>query len=125
MTKMNDIKDLIKFSAPAVFIASLCCIAPIVVVLLGLGSVSFAIGLTDLLDRQYQWVFILAGFVTLVISLVIYFRSRGVCTLDQAKKHRTEIINKILTVLSISALTYVIFFYGILGYIGKVLLLWK
>lgn len=117
-------KDLFKLSAPAVFVASLCCLAPIIIVLFGLGSVSFAIALTDILDRQYQWAFILAGLILMGISLVKYFRGKGICTIDQAKKHKTEIINKVLIVISISVAAYIIFFYGILGYIGRLLSLW-
>lgn len=123
--KSLNYKDILKLSLPAVFVASLCCLAPIVVVLFGLGSLSFAIALTNILDRQYQWAFILAGLIIMIITLVGYFRSRGVCTIDQAKKHRTEIINKVLIVLSVSVVMYVVFFYGILGYIGRLLSLWN
>lgn len=122
---MRNIKEIFKLSAPAVFIASLCCLAPIIIVLFGLGSLSFAIALTNVLDNQYRWAFILIGLLVMGISLVKYFRNRGVCTIDQAKKHRTEIINKVLLVLFVSVVTYIIFFFGILGYIGRILLLWK
>lgn len=122
---MTHLKDAFKLSAPAVLIASLCCIAPIAVVLFGLGSVSFAIALTDVLDRQYQWAFILAGIISLAISLVVYFRRHGICTIDQAKKHRTEIVNKVVIVLSASVVAYIIFLYGILEYIGRIQGLWE
>ncbi len=122
---MKDFKENFILSAPAVFIASLCCLAPVIIVLFGLGSLTFTISLTNILDGQYRWAFVLAGLVLIGVSLVRYFRGRGVCTIDQAKRHRTEIINKVLLVLSISAVAYIIFFYGILGYIGRLLSLWK
>ncbi|HZZ98444.1 MAG TPA: hypothetical protein VFG51_00770 [Candidatus Saccharimonadia bacterium] len=122
---MKNFKELFALSAPGIFVASLCCLAPIVLVAFGLSTLSFAIALTDTLDGKYKWAFLLAGLLFMVVSLVRYFRGRGICTIDQAKKHRTEIINKVLLVLMASVLGYIIFFYGILGYIGQQLSLWK
>ncbi len=119
------LKEVFNLTGLPIFIASLCCLAPIVLVLFGLSSITFAASLTNILDRQYQWVFILAGLILLVISLVLYFRKRGVCTIDQAKKHSNEIINKVLLALIISAVLYTFFFYIFLGYIGRVLKIWN
>lgn len=118
------LKEFFRLSELPVFIASLCCLAPIVLVLLGLSSLSFAISLTETLDGKYQWAFILAGVLALGVSLFFYFRKQGVCTLDQAVKHRNEIINKIALILVISILSYIVFFYGILNLIGRLLHLW-
>lgn len=125
MNAVNKFKELFRLSVPGIFIASLCCLAPIVLVAFGLSTLSFAIALTNTLDGKYKWAFILAGLIALAISLARYFRGRGVCTIDQAKKHRTEIINKVLLVLVVAIIGYIIFFYGILGYIGQQLSLWK
>ncbi len=108
-----------------VFIASLCCVTPIILVLLGLSTVSFAISLSNVLDGQYRWVFILLGLATLAVSLLFYFRKKGVCTLDQAVKHRNEIINKVLLTLIVSAIGYYLFFIVFLGYIGRILHIWQ
>ena len=118
------LREILTLSWLPVIIASLCCLAPIILVLFGLSSLTFAISLTNILDGQYRWAFIFAGLITLIISLVIYFRKRGVCTLDQAKKHRNEIINKVLLVLIISVVAYLLFFYVILGFVGQTLHLW-
>jgi hypothetical protein len=49
---------------------------------------------------------------------VIYFRSRGICSIEQAKRERKRIINISLTVLITSYLLYLIFNYVILTEIG-------
>jgi len=120
--KLNDLFNL---TGLPVFIASLCCLAPIILVLLGLSTLSFAVSLTNILDGQYRFAFVLAGLVTLVVSLIFYFRKRGVCTLDQVVKHRNEIINKVLLTLIVSAIGYYLFFIVFLGYVGRILNLWQ
>ena len=120
----EKIKDLISITGIPVLIASLCCLAPVVLVLLGLGTVSFAAGLTDLLDGRYRWIFNIAGIATLIGSLVFYFRKKGVCTLDHVKKRRNEIINKILLSGIVALVAYYLFFYGLITYVGRLLKIW-
>lgn len=120
-----SIKELFKVTGIPVFLASLCCLAPIVLVVLGLSTVSFAASLTNILDGKYQWVFDLVGLIGLSISLVLYFRNRGICTIDQAKKHRDEIINKTLLALIAGLVLYYIFFYVILSSLGQHLRIWQ
>jgi uncharacterized membrane protein YfcA len=117
-------KELWNLTGLPVLIASLCCLAPVVLVILGLSTVAFATSLTQVLDGQYRWMFLALGVVLLAISLVFYFRKRGVCTLDQARKHRNEILNKVLLVFIAFIVGYVVFFYGILGLVGHLLHLW-
>jgi hypothetical protein len=107
-------KELLRLTGIPIVIASLCCLAPIIVVLFGLGSVGVAVSLTSVLDGQYRWVFLLAGVLALCISLVLYFRKRGICNLTQAKKRQNEVINTVVIVSSIAAVGYVVFFYGVL-----------
>ena len=56
-----------------------------------------------------------------VIGLIVHFRSKGICTLDQAKRERRKIINTSLLVLIISYLSYLLFNYVILTEIGILL----
>ena len=51
-------------------------------------------------------------------GLVIHFRSRGICTLDQVKKDRRRIINTTLAVLTTTFVIYFIWNYIILELIG-------
>jgi membrane protein implicated in regulation of membrane protease activity len=79
-------------SALAVVIGSLCCLTPVVLVLFGLASISTAVSLDDLLTGHYGWAFRLAGLSLLTLALIMYFRRRGVCTLDEARRQRNRII---------------------------------
>lgn len=119
------LKELFSLGGLPIFIASLCCLAPIILVLFGISSIAFAASLTNILDGQFRWAFILAGLVTLVISLIIYYRKKGICTIDQAVKYRNEIINKVLIVLIVTGVSYFIFFDIFLNYVGKILQIWQ
>jgi hypothetical protein len=105
-------------------VASLCCLTPLVLVLFGLSTVAFAASLADTLYGTYKWIFRILGLVLLTVSLVIYFRSRGICTLDDAKRRKNEIINKVLLALVAGILAYIIFLYVIVHYAGVLLDIW-
>ena len=117
-------KELIGITGLPVLIASLCCLAPVVLVALGLSTASFAASLTGVLDGQYRWAFILVGIAALVASLVFYFRKKGVCTLDHVKKRRNEIINKILLSVIVASIAYYLFFFVFITYVGRILKIW-
>jgi hypothetical protein len=121
---VNTLKDMLKLTGLPVLVASLCCLAPVVLVAAGVSTVAFGISLTNILDGQYKWAFQLAGALALAVSLVMYFRKRGVCTLDQAKKHRNEIINKTLLALIVGLVGYHLFFNIFLTWAGVQLKLW-
>jgi len=63
-------------------IGGLCCMTPIVMVLLGLASISAANSLGNVLYGEYRWAFRAASLVFLIAAIVVYFRRRGICTLD-------------------------------------------
>ena len=120
--KLNEI---VKVTGWPVITASLCCLSPIILVLFGLGTVTFASSLTDILYGQYKWVFRVTGLIFLAISAIIYFRQQiGICTIDEAKKHRREIINTVLLFSIAGILGYVFFLYVVLHYIGVILGIW-
>ena len=100
-------------------VASLCCLPSVVLVLFGLASVSTAAALSD---RLYwgptRYVLYAVSVALAVAGLVLYFRRRGVCTLDAAKRERRRIINTTLLVLLGGALTYLLWNYVILDLIG-------
>jgi len=96
-------------------------------VLFGLASVSSAAALSDTLywgNDGFGWfrpMMLIAALSFAVIGLIIHFRSKGICTIDQAKRERRKIINTSLLVLIISYLTYLLFNYVILTEIGILL----
>ena len=118
-------RDVFKLSGIAAVLASLCCITPIVIVLLGLSSVSAAAALSDTLYYGYRWVFITIALVFLALALTVYFRNRGICTLDKAKRYWNQIVNTTIIVLVVSVLTYVVFNYVVLEFIGVWLGIWQ
>ncbi len=88
----------LKLGFPAVVVATLCCLSPLVLVLFGASVSSFSVSLFTKTLGPYEWVFFLAGALLLGASLWFYFRSKGVCTLDQARARQNEIVNTLLIV---------------------------
>jgi len=120
------VKSVLKITGVPIVIASLCCLTPVVIVLFGLGSVSLAASLADTFYGQYRWLFRAAGLVLLVISIVWYlWREKGICTIDEAKKRRNEIINIIAIALAAGVVGYFIFLYVIVEYAGMWLGIWN
>jgi hypothetical protein len=127
LTFLDESKSLWKLISGSAILASMCCLPSVVLLLFGLASVSSAAAVSDTLYwglDGYQWFrpTLSALSVILIISgLVLYFRSKGVCTIEQAKRERKRIINISLTVLISSYLIYLVFNYVILTEIGILL----
>ena len=119
------IRDMFHIVGIPVVAASLCCLSPVILVLLGLGTVSFAGSLADTLYGDYKWMFRGIGLALLGLSLILYFRKRGVCTLDQAKRRRNEIINTVLIALIAAVAGYFFFLYVVVEYIGMWMGIWE
>lgn len=118
-------KDLLKITGIPVLFASLCCVAPIILVLFGLSTVSFAASLSNVFYGTYKWVFRIAGLFLLTVSLFIYFRSKGICTINQVKRKRKQIINTILIALAVAVIGYIIWLYVFVEIVGILLGLWE
>lgn len=119
------IKELLRVVSIPVLLASLCCLSPVILVLLGVSSVGFAASLSDTFYGEYKWYFRLVGLLALIGSYIVYLRKQGVCTLDQVKRERNRIINQLLLLVIIGALGYVVFLYGVVHYIGVWLKIWE
>lgn len=123
---MNKVSEVLKMSGIPVLLASLCCLSPVILVLLGISSVSFASSLADTLYGEYKWVFRAIGLVALLGSLAYYlYRQKGVCSLDAVKRRRNEIINYIALSVVVGVSGYFFFLYVIVHYIGVWLSIWK
>jgi len=122
----EKIKTLFKVTGIPVVVASLCCLAPVVIVLFGLGSVSLAASLADTLYGEYRWLFRAAGLVLLGIAVLWYLRNeKGICTIDEAKKRRNEIINIVAITFTVGVIGYFVFLYVIVEYAGMWLGIWR
>jgi len=118
-------KELLKITGLPVLFASLCCLSPLILVLLGLSTVSFASSLADTFYGDYKWAFRAVGLILLAITTILYLRKqKGICTIDEAKKRRQEIINTVLIVLITGVLAYMFFLYVVVHYAGVFFGLW-
>lgn len=119
------VKEIVKISSLPVVFASLCCLSPVILVLLGVSSVTLAGSLSDTLYGEYKWYFRAFGLIVLAISIIIYLRrTKGICTIDQAKKRRNEIINIVAMSLVAATIGYILFLYVIVHLIGAFLDIW-
>ncbi len=121
-----NLKEILKISSVPVIIASLCCLSPVILVLFGIGTLGFASSLADTLYGQYKWVFRIAGLIAMTISLVLYFRrKKGICTIDDAKRRKNEIINTVALAVITGVVGYIFFLYVVVHYAGVYLHIWK
>ena len=119
-------KEIFKISSIPVAIASLCCLSPVILVLLGLSTVSFASSLADTLYGDYKWAFRIVGLLALLGSLAYYLRrKKGVCTIDDIVRRRNEIVNYLALTLIAGVFGYLFFLYVVVHYIGVWLALWQ
>ena len=120
----QDIKALWKYIGGSAFLASMCCFPSVVLVFFGLASVASAAALSNDLywgTNGMGWFRPLLSAVSVLlvlVGLILYFRSEGICTLDQAMKQRTRIVNTSLVVLILSTLIYLVFNYVVLTEVG-------
>ena len=124
MSEEPDARSMWKWMLGSAFLASMCCVPSVVLLMFGFASVSTAAALSNKLywgEGGFWWfrpTMLLIAFAFVVIGLIIHFRSRGICTLDQAKRERRKVVNTTLLVLLISYLAYLLLNYVILTEIG-------
>lgn len=122
---MSKLKDSLKISSVPVVIASLCCLSPLILVLIGVSTVSFASSLADTFYGEYKWWFRGVGLLALLSALYVYLtRTKGICTIDEAKRRRNEIINIVFLTLIAGVLGYLFFLYVVVHYLGAWMGLW-
>jgi len=114
----NSDRPLLLLSAFSGLVGGLCCLAPIVMVLLGLSTVAAANSVGNWLYGDYKWHFRAVAAVFLILAGVMYFRSQGICTLDIARRQRNRIWNGVLLALSGAVTVYVFWTYVVLHYLG-------
>ncbi|HLW78225.1 MAG TPA: hypothetical protein VKU44_01380 [Terriglobia bacterium] len=114
----GDRRGILVLSGLAALVGGLCCLTPVVLVLLGLASISAASSLGNVLYGDYHWEFRAAALAFLALALVIYFRRRGICTLDQARRERNRILNTVLVVLIFAVGIYVFWTYVAVHWFG-------
>ena len=123
----SDVKSLWKWIGGSAFLASMCCIPSVVLVLFGLASVSSAAALSNDLyggTNGMSWfrpALSVLSLVMVALGLVLYFRNDGICTLDEVRRQRKRIVNTSVIALTLAVLIYVVFNFIILTEIGVAL----
>ena len=123
----SDVKSLWKWIGGSAFLASMCCIPSVVLVLFGLASVSSAAALSNDLywgTNGMGWfrpALSVLSLVLVVLGLVLYFRNDGICTLDEVRRQRKRIVNTSVIAVTLAVLIYVVFNFIILTEIGVAL----
>ena len=89
------------------FVASICCVLPMTIVLLGLGSGGFM-----MVTMQYQIILYPLGLLGLVTAYWLYFRRRKVCDAQACRMQgkRWNIAGLVFSTVLMSLVTYVDFF---------------
>jgi RsiW-degrading membrane proteinase PrsW (M82 family) len=105
-------------SSLGAIIASLCCLTPLVLVFLGFASISTAVSLDNVLSGKYVWAFRLAALGFATFAVWVYFRRRGICTLDAARRQRNRILNVVLLSVLFGTAGYITLNYIVLAYLG-------
>lgn len=120
-----DWKTAFRLTLVPVLAASLCCLSPLVLFLIGLSTASAAASLADTFYGEYRWAFRVVGMVLLGAALAVYWVKRqGVCTLDAVKRRRREILNSLLLTAILGTLGYLFFLYVVVHYLGVWAALW-
>lgn len=86
----------------AVF-SSLCCLLPLTVIVLGLGSGAFMA-----VTMQYRWLLIPAGVIGVTAGFVLYFRERRRCAALACRMAGTRITLAALVVASLVVMTSIV-----------------
>lgn len=96
----------LKLGSLAGLVGIACCVSPVVLVLLGLSSVSFAISLGNTLYYEYGWYFRGAALLLAVIGVGGILRRRKSCSLRGARAQWRLLFTVIVTMLFVYAALY-------------------
>ena len=101
-------------------LASMCCLPSVIWVLFaGSSAIVAADQLSnDLYYSWVRWALYAASAAMLTIGLVMYHRSKGICTFDDAIRNRRKIINTALATFTIAIVTYLIWNFIVLEILG-------
>ncbi len=115
--KKSEIKEGVKTGFWSGILASLCCVGPLIIVLFGLGSVSFALSLS-----QYRPYFLGLGFLFMIGAIFLHLNKKNkTCDVNcfSAKGIRRE-KHFILSVIFSMGIIYVLVLYVVMPTISPI-----
>jgi len=89
-------------------IGILCCLSPVVLVLLGISTATEAIALGDRLYYGYAWYFRGAGLVVAAAATIFYLRRRRSCSVAGAAAHWRTLLSVGVTMVVTYGMLYVL-----------------
>lgn len=92
-------KALLGIGFLSAFVASLCCVSPVFLVIFGLATVSSAIAFGNFLYSDYKLYFVAAGVTVMLASTQLYFKRNRSCRRSKKVRIRSFIIIGLATVL--------------------------
>lgn len=116
----EDIVELAPLVGISAIISSLCCLPSVIWVLFaGSSAIVAADSLSnELYYSSFRYLLYAISFVLLMGGVILYFRNKGICTLNDAKKNKNRIINTTLMVFSLSIVVYLIWNFLVLELLG-------
>ena len=81
-----EVRKGIKYGLLSGLAGIMCCVSPVVLVLLGIATAAEAVTLGDTLYYGYAWFFRAFGLAVAVTAIVLYLRRRRICTLAGARR---------------------------------------
>ncbi|MEE8442815.1 MAG: hypothetical protein V3S37_03625 [Dehalococcoidia bacterium] len=77
--------------------AIMCCVSPVVLVLLGVATAAQAVTLGDTLYYDYGWWFRGGGLGVASVAVILHLRRRKSCSVQGAKGHRRMFLTLLLS----------------------------
>jgi len=116
----EDIVELAPLVGISAIISSLCCLPSVIWVLFaGSSAIVAADSLSnELYYSSFRYLLYSISFVLLIVGVILFFRNKGICTLNDAKKNKNRIINTTLMVFSLSIVVYLIWNFVVLELLG-------
>ena len=119
MSEEQDVRSLWRWIFGSAFLASMCCFPSVLLVGLGLMTISAGDALSNnLYFGPARWILYGLTIAILGFGIYRYFQAQGICTLDQAKRERNRIANTAILVLISTFTIYLVWNYIILELAG-------
>ncbi len=109
----GEIRKGIKFGLLSGLAGIMCCVSPVVLVLLGIATAAEAVTLGDTLYYGYAWFFRAFGLAVATVAVVLYLRKRRMCTLAGARRSW-----RLLAVLAVAGVGTYIGLFWFTKYLG-------
>ena len=119
MSEVQEVQSMWRWIMGSALLASMCCFPSVLLVGLGLMTVSAGDALSNnLYFGPARWFLYALTVVILGWGLYRHFQNQGICTLDQAKRERKKIVNMVIIVFTSTFAIYFVWNFIILELAG-------